>query len=62
MARRKKGDKIDGWVALIILANVLSQWGAMQPLAIFALAREKAAGRFVHDGDAMHYAYRRRRG
>jgi uncharacterized protein YbjT (DUF2867 family) len=31
-------------------------------LAIFALAREKSAGRFVHDNDAMHYALRRRRG
>lgn len=31
-------------------------------LAIFALAREKSAGRFVHDNDAMHYALLRRRG
>ncbi len=27
--------------------------------SIFALAREKAGGRFVHDRDAMHYAIRR---
>jgi uncharacterized protein YbjT (DUF2867 family) len=27
--------------------------------AIFALAREKAAGRFVHEFDALHYAIRR---
>jgi O-antigen ligase len=33
-------DKIDGWVALIIVANVLSQWGAMQPLALFALEHQ----------------------
>lgn len=30
--------------------------------AIFALAREKAGGRFVHEYDAMHYAIRRARG
>ena len=30
--------------------------------AIFALAREKAGGRFVHEYGAMHYAIRRARG
>jgi uncharacterized protein YbjT (DUF2867 family) len=30
--------------------------------AIFALAKEKAGGRFVHEYDAMHYAIRRARG
>lgn len=33
-------DKIDTWVGLIVLANVLSQWGAQQPLAIFALEHQ----------------------
>jgi uncharacterized protein YbjT (DUF2867 family) len=30
--------------------------------AIFALAREKAGGRFIHEYDAIHYAIRRIRG
>lgn len=33
-------DRIDAWVGLIVLANVLSQWGAVQPLAIFALEHQ----------------------
>ena len=38
-----------------IRADVLAQ-------AIFALAKEKAGGRFVHEHDAIHYALRRRGG
>lgn len=37
---RLRLDKIDGWVGLLVLANVLSQWGAEQPLAIFALQHQ----------------------
>lgn len=33
-------DRIDAWVGLIVLANILSQWGAMQPLALFALEHQ----------------------
>jgi uncharacterized protein YbjT (DUF2867 family) len=38
-----------------IRADVLAQ-------AIFALAREKAGGRFIHEYDSLHYAIRRARG
>lgn len=31
---------LDGWVGLILLANLLSQWGATQPLAIFAFEHQ----------------------
>lgn len=31
---------IDFWVGLFLLANLLSQWGAVQPLAIFALEHQ----------------------
>lgn len=33
-------DRLDAWVGLVVLANVLSQWGAMQPLGIFALEHQ----------------------
>ncbi len=33
-------DKIDRWVGLVVLASVLSQWGAVQPLALFALEHQ----------------------
>jgi hypothetical protein len=31
---------IDLWVGLLLLANVLSQWGAQQPLGVFALQHQ----------------------
>lgn len=33
-------SKIDLWVGLVVLASVLSQWGAVQPLALFALEHQ----------------------
>jgi O-antigen ligase len=33
-------ERIDIWVGLFLLANVLSQWGAVQPLAIFAFEHQ----------------------
>ncbi len=33
-------SKIDRWVGLVVLASVLSQWGAVQPLALFALEHQ----------------------
>ena len=33
-------EKIDRWVGLVVLASVLSQWGAEQPLALFALEHQ----------------------
>ena len=33
-------EALDVWVGLILLANLLSQWGAAQPLAIFAFEHQ----------------------
>lgn len=33
-------EKLDVWVGLVLLANLLSQWGAVQPLAIFAFEHQ----------------------
>lgn len=33
-------ERLDLWVGLILLANLLSQWGAVQPIGVFALEHQ----------------------